>query len=92
MEGHHQINSGSLLKLSEQQCVDCDPNSGGCNGGWQYYCMDYVKANGGISLEKDYPYAGRDQTCRGGTSSGVIVSMTNHVTRESESALLSAIA
>ena len=34
MEGHHQINSGELLDLAEQQCVDCDPDSMGCNGGW----------------------------------------------------------
>ena len=34
MEGHHQINSGELLDLAEQQCVDCDTKSYGCNGGW----------------------------------------------------------
>ena len=34
MEGHHFVNSGELLKLSEQQCVDCDPDSFGCSGGW----------------------------------------------------------
>lgn len=34
MEGQHFIQSGKLLKLSEQQCVDCDSESFGCNGGW----------------------------------------------------------
>ena len=33
MEGRHFINSGDLLDLSEQQCVDCDPDSYGCAGG-----------------------------------------------------------
>ena len=34
IEGAHQITSGELLKLAEQQCVDCDKKSSGCNGGW----------------------------------------------------------
>jgi len=34
MEGQHFVQSGELLKLSEQQCVDCDPDSFGCSGGW----------------------------------------------------------
>lgn len=33
-EGMNQIKTGSLLKLSEQQLVDCDTNCFGCNGGW----------------------------------------------------------
>ena len=34
MEGQHFVQSGKLLKLSEQQCVDCDTDSYGCSGGW----------------------------------------------------------
>jgi len=33
-EGHHAIQSGTLLSLSEQQLVDCDTQCQGCNGGW----------------------------------------------------------
>jgi len=33
-EGHHFIQTGQLLNLSEQQVVDCDKTSYGCNGGW----------------------------------------------------------
>jgi len=34
IEGHHQIQSGTLLSLAEQQLVDCDTQCAGCNGGW----------------------------------------------------------
>jgi len=33
VEGAHAIKTGNLLKLSEQQLVDCDPVSQGCGGG-----------------------------------------------------------
>jgi hypothetical protein len=34
IEGHYKLQFGTLEVFSEQQCVDCDPNSSGCNGGW----------------------------------------------------------
>ena len=34
IEGHHAIQQGTLLSLSEQQLVDCDTTCYGCNGGW----------------------------------------------------------
>ena len=34
MEGNYFTQTGKLLKLSEQQCVDCDTDSFGCSGGW----------------------------------------------------------
>ena len=34
IEGAHFRATGQLLSLSEQQIVDCDTQSYGCNGGW----------------------------------------------------------
>ena len=33
-EGHHFIKTGELKSFSEQEVVDCDHTSYGCNGGW----------------------------------------------------------
>jgi C1A family cysteine protease len=33
-EGHHFIQTGKLLSFAEQELVDCDTTSYGCNGGW----------------------------------------------------------
>ena len=33
-EGHHFIATGKLESFSEQEIVDCDHTSYGCNGGW----------------------------------------------------------
>ena len=34
IESAHFLAGGALLNLSEQQVVDCDSSSYGCNGGW----------------------------------------------------------
>ena len=59
MEAAHFIKTGELLKLSEQQFVDCDPQSEGCNGGLEVYAFQYAEQNP-LELEKDYPYKGKD--------------------------------
>jgi len=62
IEGHHQIQSGKLISLAEQELVDCDTKCYGCNGGLQYYAMRYVHSYGQV-LESDYTYKGRDGSC-----------------------------
>ena len=60
MESAHFIASGQLLKLSEQQLVDCNSDGYSCNGGW--FAWDYYQTTAAL-LERDYPYAGLDQGC-----------------------------
>jgi len=50
------------LVLSEQQLVDCDTTSHGCNGGWSDVAMNYAKK--GMMLNSAYGYTARKGTCK----------------------------
>ena len=63
MEGAHFLKTGKLLKLSEQQFVDCDPQSDGCDGGLEADAFEYAEKNP-QELEKNYPYKGKTGKCK----------------------------
>lgn len=56
---------GQRVNLSEQQLVDCSKKYGndGCNGGFNYQGLAYVKDNG-IASESEYPYVAKTQACK----------------------------
>jgi C1A family cysteine protease len=61
LEGAFSIQTGQLLKFSEQQLVDCDnlKNGGkdhGCNGGLMDNAFTWIMKNNGICLLTEYPY------------------------------------
>ncbi len=62
LEGFHHIATGQLLSLSEQQFVDCDKSSYGCNGGFMNLALVYASQNP-VVLESDYPYVAQNQAC-----------------------------
>merc|ERR1711983_597947 len=64
MEGALMKANGELVSLSEQNLVDCDPVDSGCNGGLMENAFAWMMKNGGINTEEDYPYEGRDKSCR----------------------------
>jgi C1A family cysteine protease len=91
LEGLHAITKGSLVQFSEQELVDCTRGYGneGCNGGWMSWAFEYVHDKG-ISTEKDYPYEGRDRTCRKKAVAFQIAGCVN-VTSEDNDMLLEAV-
>lgn len=63
IEGINQIVTNQLVSLSEQQLLDCDVNSYGCDGGQMITALQYVKDNGGIDTEENYPYKAVQGDC-----------------------------
>lgn len=66
LESHFLLKYGQFRNLSEQQLVDCagDYDNHGCKGGLPSHAFEYIKDNGGISLETNYPYLAQDGTCK----------------------------
>jgi len=65
LEGAHEIATGDLVSLSEQQFVDCAGAYGnaGCNGGLMDNAFLYAEKNA-ICTEASYKYTGLDGTCK----------------------------
>lgn len=67
IEGAYYLKYGKLISQSEQNLVDCDQIDAGCNGGWMDRAYGWMKRNGGICTEADYPYVsgttGKAGTC-----------------------------
>ncbi|XP_047173139.1 ervatamin-B-like [Vigna umbellata] len=64
VEGIFQITNKKLISFSEQQLVDCDNDSNGCDGGLPDKAFNYIRENGGIANESHYPYHAIDGTCQ----------------------------
>jgi C1A family cysteine protease len=71
LEGAYKVKQGALVNFSEQQLVDCSDENNGCNGGDMGLAFDYLKKYK-IEKETDYPYTGRDGTCKYSATKGVI--------------------
>ena len=92
VEGAHFMATGQLTRLSEQQLVDCDTKSEGCNGGLQEFAMEYLESNT-QELEADYQYTAKDGKCQTDASLGkVLVTQIHEVEAESVDQLKAAIA
>lgn len=63
LEGAWQISSGSLTSMSEQQFVDCDHSSMGCNGGNMNTAFSWAKSEN-VCTESSYPYTAKDGSCK----------------------------
>ena len=44
--------------------IDCDTSDSGCGGGSLTNAYNWLKRNGGIMFDVDYPYKGTKQTCK----------------------------
>eukprot|EP00343_Euplotes_focardii_P007473 CAMPEP_0205818830 /NCGR_PEP_ID=MMETSP0206-20130828/894_1 /ASSEMBLY_ACC=CAM_ASM_000279 /TAXON_ID=36767 /ORGANISM="Euplotes focardii, Strain TN1" /LENGTH=316 /DNA_ID=CAMNT_0053111609 /DNA_START=43 /DNA_END=993 /DNA_ORIENTATION=- len=66
-EARRALNDGTNGDIdaprSEQELVDCDTQSSGCNGGWMDFAFTYLKGHG-FCTETQYPYHAKDETCQ----------------------------
>ncbi|KAH9400498.1 hypothetical protein TYRP_002064 [Tyrophagus putrescentiae] len=66
IEGVYFVKTGNLLRLSQQQLIDCSWSeaNNGCDGGEDFRSYEYIMKVGGISTEDAYgPYLGVDGRC-----------------------------
>lgn len=67
---------GKKDKFTEQQLVDCNKTTYGCQGGWPDLAFKYLQT-AGIEAEASYPYTARDGTCQ--YSSSKVIGKTANV-------------
>ncbi|XP_006658211.2 ervatamin-B-like [Oryza brachyantha] len=94
VEGIHQITTGELVSLSEQQLLDCSDN-GGCSGGSLDKAFQYMANSGGVTTEDAYPYQAQQGTCQfDGTSAVAAATISGYqrVNPNDEAALAAAVA
>ncbi|RDY05171.1 Senescence-specific cysteine protease SAG39 [Mucuna pruriens] len=94
-EGIHQITTGKLVSLSEQELVDCvKGESEGCNGGYTEDAFEFIAKKGGIASETYYPYKGNNKTCKVKKETHGVAQIKGYekVPANNEKALLKAVA
>ena len=64
LESLYAIEKHVIKIFSEQMLIDCDTSDSGCNGGLMEYAFTWLKKNGGIMYDADYPYKGVKSTCK----------------------------
>jgi len=90
IEHGHKLKTGATVSLAEQQLVDCEKESKGCNGGHHYWGLTYL-TDKPIFTTESYPYKAREGSCTTGTDSGVRISGFTRLPKQDENALLQAL-
>ena len=95
LEGAYYNKYHTLKSFSEQNLVDCDTYDHACNGGWMDNAFKWIKQNGGLCHEDQYPYTAKKGSCNSSKNNqkdtNAKVSSWTDVTANSDSALMSAL-
>lgn len=63
---YHIRRTGKFRVFSEQNLVDCDSSNFGCNGGWPFGSLKYIR-DIGVASGSIYEYIGENETCKRST-------------------------
>ena len=78
LEGLYYKEKGVMVTMSEQMLVDCDTIDSGCNGGLMENTFTWLKQNGGIMNDEDYPYKGYKSSCKSDSTKYVDMQITGY--------------
>jgi cathepsin L len=70
LEGAWEISTGNLVSMSEQQFVDCDKSSMGCNGGNMGSAFQWAEGTT-VATEESYAYTAKDGSCKSSYSTAI---------------------
>lgn len=96
LEGAYYLKNSKLVSFSEEMLVECDNVDSGCMGGLMDNAFGWIKSNGGLMTEDDYPYTsstGSSGTCKADSSKVVSGSAPTKYTdlQQSDDAMTAAI-
>ncbi|MED6174461.1 hypothetical protein PIB30_069217 [Stylosanthes scabra] len=86
IEGIHEITTGKLISLSEQELVDCDTKGEdqGCEGGYMEDGFEFIIKNRGITSEAKYPYKAADSKCPPKATIPPVAKITSRAARKNQ--------
>ncbi|KAE9553848.1 hypothetical protein FO519_002936 [Halicephalobus sp. NKZ332] len=90
METSYYQKNKKLLKLSEQQFVNCDKQDSGCNGGWMSSAYTYAKGTG-IAQQSTNPYVAKEQKCTAPAGTTVKVQSYTQLGAKNPNAIINAL-
>jgi C1A family cysteine protease len=70
LEKFYYDRTGSQMDFSQQELVDCEKESGGCQGGYASSSYVYASKNG-LSPASKYPYTGTNGSCKRNSANSV---------------------
>ncbi|GAA0159687.1 cysteine protease [Lithospermum erythrorhizon] len=79
-KGIHQLTTGELVSLSDQELVDCDTSgkNQGCEGGLMDNVFKFIISNQELTSESNYPYQGVEGTCNAIQDSPDAITITGY--------------